>query len=564
MKNEWVKASKTMVAVITIAVSVYFGSATQSLGEVIFSDDFNTTDVLLNNWVFWDDGEIDTGDDDVTDPDDLPPDYMLVEVPEGSGNRAILMGGTDGHYDEAMRSVMGFSRGGNLRCTLTIWRGVFVFNESIDDIVYSGINGPWMFREEIYPDGGASGPYPSLIHVEAGFLRDIASPGQNMVPPKLIWREGDDGVFNNDGAVIGPGFTEAFDNAKSRDMAVMLRVYLGDQTGAFAEYSTDGGNTWNPLTILTEVDTSGENPIYPVPDSTEAVTLDTRGLTAGDPGIYPIDPNTSGAYGQNVVSGNQTVFVHFHNEFGQVYIDDVVVEMDTAGPAGPSIYFVSSGTAAAPHESEGLLIDRLQNVLGYGVTVVNELEQNVADAMTHDLIFVSESGGSGNTAPFIEEYRKSDVPFIMNELGALTTGLFGPDATGAATADIQNIKILDNNHYITENFSVDEVVEVRTSDGGIFVQLNPGTSEATILAAANDGDDTQGAIVVMEVGDKFEDDVATTARVAFMFPHSTGVYLENYTAAGVELIDRVFTWALGLEPVDVPNPVDQQLWTFFE
>ena len=234
------------------------------------------------------------------------------------------------------------------------------------------------------------------------------------------------------------------------------------------------------------------------------------------------------------------------------------------GVGEPSIYFVSAGTAAAPHESEGLLIDRLENVLGYSVNVVNQEAQNVADALTHDLIFVSESGSSGTTVPFMEEYRKSDVPFIMNELGGLTSALFGSDAFGAATSDIQNIKILDNNHFITENFSVGEIVEVRTSDVGIFVHINPGTSEATILAAANDGDDTQGAIVVMEVGDKFEDDVATTARVAFMFPHSTGVYLEDYTAAGVELIDRVFTWALGLEPVVVPNPVDQQLWTFFE
>jgi len=248
----------------------------------------------------------------------------------------------------------------------------------------------------------------------------------------------------------------------------------------------------------------------------------------------------------------------------QILIDRITVTDLTAGPAGPSIYFVSAGTAAAPHESEGLLIDRLENVLGYSVNVVNQDAQNVADALTHDLIFVSESGSSGTSVPFMEEYRKSDVPFIMNELGGLTTALFGPDAFGAATSDIQNIKILDNSHFITENFSVGEIVEVRTSDVGIFVHINPGTSEATILAAANDGDDTQGAIVVMEVGDKFEDDVATTARVAFMFPHSTGVYLENYTAAGVELIDRVFTWALGLEPVDVPNPVDQQLWTFFE
>ena len=312
-------AYKSMIAVIMIAVSVCFGSAVQA--GIAFSDDFNTGEFDLEKWVFWNDGLVET--------ENFAPDFGLVEVPEGSGNFAVQMAGNDGHYDEAMRSVMGFEREGNLRCTVTIWRGGFVFDSEVTDIVFSGINGPWTFREEIYPDGGASGPYPSLIYVEAGFLRDIASPGQTGNPPKLIWREGDDGVFNNDGAVIGPGFTTAFDNAKSRDTAVMLRVYLGDQTGSAAEYSTDNGNTWNPLTILTEVDDTGEDPIYPVPSSTEAVDMDTRGLTAGDPAIYPINPNTGEAYGQNVVSANSPVFVHFQNEFGTTFIDDVVVEADT-------------------------------------------------------------------------------------------------------------------------------------------------------------------------------------------------------------------------------------------
>ncbi len=249
---------------------------------------------------------------------------------------------------------------------------------------------------------------------------------------------------------------------------------------------------------------------------------------------------------------------------GTVFFDDIVVEDDnnTQGPTGPSIYFVSAGTAAAPHESEVLLIDRLQSVLGYNVNVVNELDQNVADALTHDLIFISASGSSSNTAPFIEEYRKSDVPFLMSELGVLVTGLFGPDAVGAGTSDVQNMKVLDNNHFITENFSVGEIVEVRTSSDGLLVQINPGMSEATILAAANDGNDTQGTIVAMEVGDEFEDGVPTTARRAFFFLHASHIYLENYTLAGVELVDRVFQWAL-MEPPS-PNPVDQQLWTFFE
>jgi hypothetical protein len=232
-------------------------------------------------------------------------------------------------------------------------------------------------------------------------------------------------------------------------------------------------------------------------------------------------------------------------------------------PPRPSIYYVQAGTVEEPHASDVPLIDHMRTVLGYNVTVVNQDEQATIDALTHDLIFVSESGSSGASAGFMEAYRKSDSAFVMNELGALTTGLFGPDATGAATMDVQNIKILDNNHFITATFSVDEIVEIRSpADVGIFVQLNPGLSEATILAAANDADDTQGTIVAMEVGQLFEDGEPTAARRVFFFPHSTHVYLENYTSAGVELVERVFEWALMREPT--PNPVDPGFWTVLD
>ena len=231
-------------------------------------------------------------------------------------------------------------------------------------------------------------------------------------------------------------------------------------------------------------------------------------------------------------------------------------------PPRSSIYYVQAGTVEEPHASDVPLIAHLQTELGYNVTVVNELDQTVEDALTHDLIFISASGGSGNTAPFIEDYRKSDVAFVMSELGSLVAGLFGFDAVGAATVDVQNTKILDNSHFITENFSVGEIVEIRTSADGVLVHINPGTSEATILAAANDGDDTQGTIVAMEVGQQFDDGEPTTARRAFLFLHSSHVYLENYTPAGVELVERVFQWALSEPPV--PNPVDPEFWTVLE
>ena len=225
----------------------------------------------------------------------------------GSGDFAWVCTGFTGTYTNGIRSLASYNRGQNLRCTFKLWKTdeSDVFG-TLYEWIYNGINGPWVNRDSWVPaDNDPTGNYPSLEQIEAGIARYNTADAAGAV----TWCEG---VTNFDEyatcPVLDPAFTTAWAAATTKANALTIRVWLGDSTGCMAEWSLDGGLTFQPLNL------SGDTPI------------DTRDLAAGS--------DWNGAK----VGSADPVWIFFGADWGQAWVDDIVVEDDlnTAGEPTPT------------------------------------------------------------------------------------------------------------------------------------------------------------------------------------------------------------------------------------
>jgi hypothetical protein len=248
--------------------------ALNSHGAVLLQEDWNSGRVDTNRWevVGW------------------PINSTLANL--GNGDWAVqLQDIAKGNaYNMGIRSRFGIPRGDNLRCTFRMWRDRQPVN-------WNGIGGPFANRN--YPAGQS----PNLAQIEAGFSRYAPISGN----PGLCWAEGVE-RFLNSGPRVEAAFQNAWVAATNKPLALWVRVWLGNTTGAKCQWSPDGTN-WQTLKLA------------------GGVPIDTIGLPAGS--------NWGAVYsGENAacsVGAKSPVWIYFGGGgSGVTYIDDIQVANDAA------------------------------------------------------------------------------------------------------------------------------------------------------------------------------------------------------------------------------------------
>lgn len=148
-----------------------------------------------------------------------------------------------------------FRRGGNLRCTFKTWIDPSKKNNWVKgDPASAQIGGPWHSSQSFQPLTDAE----MTVLVARGLneleIKTIVQPFANPEAMIRYWntpyfaQDGD--AWPTGGDALSSQFIEAFEASTSKENAVTIRVWLGDQIGAKMEWSKDGGKTW-----IEEVDT---------------------------------------------------------------------------------------------------------------------------------------------------------------------------------------------------------------------------------------------------------------------------------------------------------------------
>lgn len=218
----------------------------------------------------------------------LAPDTWMVEgwagytqpITVSSGDYALKLTG-NARYDTGVRTTWPFLRGGNLTATFKVWHGA-----TFD---YNTVSGPWLSTPSAHKFGT---DYPFLHQVEAGLA------GQENGPTKanhITWGEGS-ALWS--WQKPNTNFLDAWLTATSKDTALIVRIQLGDTTGARMSWSRDGAT------------------FYVLRDEKE-VTLDTVGNVAG---------SKANSASNNVVSNSKLVWLGFGGGYeSPTYVDDIVV-----------------------------------------------------------------------------------------------------------------------------------------------------------------------------------------------------------------------------------------------
>jgi hypothetical protein len=284
--------------------------AAKGATEILFQDDFEKPG-----------GKIDATKWVVTKTKDTD----VIEVrrnawPNAGGFAAISdsgdQGGTYHGHASAIASKMSFPRGRNLRCT---------FKVAMPAHTATGFSGPWhstnVMTHEKY----------SMLNYLTGSIGFYSNGTYGS--PFMEWDENNydfDKKLPAGGYLSGPRLAEDFlrawrysSPAFGKGSAwITVRVWLGDDSGAFCEWSTDDGKTWRPLR-----------------ERARNAVIDTRGRAgvvkdwgpaclSGDP-IGVVNVNTTREH-----------YVAFGPVVGTVFIDDVIVERDAlkdeTSPASPT------------------------------------------------------------------------------------------------------------------------------------------------------------------------------------------------------------------------------------
>ncbi len=229
----------------------------------------------------------------------------------------LIAGGDGASGANGFTTLQTFPRGENLRCTYTIWHQERIDSGEGAESSF-GCLGPWRQDTDLSE---------MWNRVEAGF--DWVTPGVGSgLSLDLSMGLGfyEHGFFNlpeiGNTTQAGVRLEQAFQDAMLASLdvktsAVTIRVWLGNESGAFGEWTVDGGLNWNPLR-----------------SEQTGVIVDTRGL----PPLMVIDPPfglkcrfpaADMLASNNVPGGQQDVHVGFAVGFGQFLIDDVIVENDS-------------------------------------------------------------------------------------------------------------------------------------------------------------------------------------------------------------------------------------------
>ncbi len=231
----------------------------------------------------WNSGSVDT-----TQWERIGPSSHSSVVDVGGGDYALKLTDSGASYMYGLRSWAYYERGDNMRCTFRLWRG----SETLD---WNVICGPFVNTNIM------EGTYPALGQVEAGLMRYTPYD-----PPAngIRWGEGVES-FLNTGPQVENAFTSAWAAAQSKANAVWVRVWLGNQTGARCEWSTDGTN-FHTLKLL------------------DGALIDTIGRPAGSDanGMY------SGFHPTCKVGDNSPVWLFFCSSIIDTYVDDLTLQND--------------------------------------------------------------------------------------------------------------------------------------------------------------------------------------------------------------------------------------------
>jgi hypothetical protein len=240
-------------------------------------------------------------------------DKDVIEVRHGAwpntGGFAVIsdsgdQGGTHHGHASAIASQKSFPRGRNLRCT---------FKVAMPAPSASGFSGPWhstnVMTHEKY----------SMLNYMTGSIGFYSNGTyQN---PFMEWDENNHDFDKNlpaGGYLSGPRLAEDFVRAwrysspafGSGSAWITVRVWLGDTSGGFCEWSTDDGRSWRPLR-----------------DRAHNAVIDTRGRTGA-----VSDWGPAGQSGDSVavvnVNATKEQYVAFGPVVSSVFIDDVIVERD--------------------------------------------------------------------------------------------------------------------------------------------------------------------------------------------------------------------------------------------
>jgi hypothetical protein len=210
----------------------------------------------------------------------------------GSGNYAAFTEGpSDWGWAQEIWTVNAFPRGNNLRCTFTTWYDpTAIYTASVAPFG-SAINGP--FHNKTFNSGDPGGvddqTHGNIEAAVGGEYKGLTS--EMRFNQNDSW-EGRAAA----GPLLSTTFHDAYSAADSTANGLMIRVFLGDLTGAMFEWSDDSGSNWT-------------------------FEYDNRGAPDIGSATDPVGSATE-------------VYIGWGTHKGQVFIDDILLENDV--PSGPT------------------------------------------------------------------------------------------------------------------------------------------------------------------------------------------------------------------------------------
>ncbi|MHC4431808.1 MAG: hypothetical protein ACYTBS_08210, partial [Planctomycetota bacterium] len=240
----------------------------------------------------------------------------------------------------------------------------------------------------------------------------------------------------------------------------------------------------------------------------------------------------------------------------------VVLGISATTASGADILFISALDGAEAGADDEL--KAFMESLGHTVTYFDDNEDEAATeaaAAAADLVFISESVGSGNIR---EEITEVEVPMVVNEMWAwdemgLTHG-GGADEVVVTT----NIEIVNPAHYLAAGLSgsVAMLTDITSSLGECRLGKGIAGDEATVIATATLADgETYDILFVYEKGAALptpptdgSPQLAADVRVCYGFHEYCDPVLSDNAYA---LLEAAISYALGVTPqARNPRPQD--------
>ncbi len=256
------------------------------------------------------------------------------------------------------------------------------------------------------------------------------------------------------------------------------------------------------------------------------------------------------------------------NRFARVLLCLLVLGLSATGALGENILFIVNDPSLATYPNDALLGDFFKS-LGHTVTYFDDNESEAAmeaAAAAADLVWISESVGSGNVANKITGIETPMVvgePYAWDEMGMT---LNSPCITSdVATTDIE---IISPSHFLAAGLSGTVTVLTKITGSAGTAQFANGRAgpEATVIATATLADgQTYDVILVYDKGVKLavppgdgSPQVAADVRIGMFFHYFAHDVLNENAYA---LIEAAMRYGLGVTPqARNPQPPDGSLY----